>query len=303
MMHEPLVYLNGTFLPQGSVGLSLTDAGFVQGTTIAEQLRTFGGKLFHRDEHLARMRRSLEILGIEPEIGWDTLAEVSEQLVAHNHRLLAAGNDLGLSIFVTPGEYPAYTTPGPSRPTVGLHTYPLPFRLWASKYRSGQSLRTTEIRQVPAVCWPPTVKCRSRMHYYLADRQAAAAEPGSRALLLDLEGYVTEASTANVLLYRADHGLLVPPEATVLAGISQATVLELAQTLGIATAHRSLTLDDVLAADEMLLSSSPLCLLPVTRVNGRAIGSGRPGPVFQRLMTAWNARVGLDIIAQAEQFA
>lgn len=303
MSNEPVVYFNGVYVPQQAVGLSLTDAGFVQGSTIAEQLRTFAGKLFHRDEHLARLRHSLEILGIQPEIGWDQLAEVCLELVARNQRLLPAGHDLGLSMFVTPGEYPSYTSPGPIRPTVCLHTYPLPFRLWAGKYRSGQSLRTTAIRQVPAACWPATLKCRSRMHYYLADRQAAAAEPGARALLLDLDDHVTEASTANVLVYRAAQGLLAPPEATVLPGISQATVFELARSFGIPHAHRNLTLDDVLGADEVLLSSTPLCLLPVTRVNGQPIGSGTPGPLFQRLMAAWNQRVGIDIVAQAEQFA
>lgn len=302
-MDEPVVYLNGEFLPQASAGLSLTDAGFVQGAAVAEQLRTFGGELFHLEGHLARLEQSLEIIGVNPSVSWEDLAEISLELVARNHRLLAPDDDLGLSVFVTPGEYPSYTSPGPIRPTVCLHTYPLPFRLWAAKYRTGQILRTTEIRQVPPQCWPPALKCRSRMHYHLADRFADAAEPGARALLLDLDGWVTEASTANLLIYRAEEGLISPPPSTVLQGISLNVASQLAESLGIPTIHRGLRLEDVLEADEVLLSSTPLCLLPVTRVDGHSIGRGSPGEQFQRLMAAWSGIVGIDIIAQALAFA
>ncbi len=302
-MEEPLVYLNGRLVPQSSASLSLTDAGFVQGSAVAEQLRTFGGVLFHLEEHLARLRHSVAIVGVDPGVGWGELAEVCREVAARNHRLLAPGDDLGLSVFVTPGEYAAYAPPGPTQPTVCVHTYPLPFRLWAAKYGKGQSLRTTPIRQVPPECWPPALKCRSRIHYRLADRLAAAAEPGARALLLDGNDRVTEASTANLLIYRADEGLISPPASAVLQGISLATAFELAGSLGTASIHRELVLADVCEADEVLLSSTPFCLLPVTGVNGRSIGTGMPGRQFRSLMAAWNDKVGIDVIAQAERFA
>jgi branched-subunit amino acid aminotransferase/4-amino-4-deoxychorismate lyase len=141
------------------------------------------------------------------------------------------------------------------------------------------------------------------MHYYLADREAAAREPGARAVLLDQAGCVTEASTANVLAYRGDEGLVSPPRSAVLPGISLATVEELASRLGIATVARPLLPDDLTTADEVLLSSTPLCLLPVVRYDGRPVGRGEPGPVFRGLLEAWNAEVGLDIPAQARRFA
>jgi branched-subunit amino acid aminotransferase/4-amino-4-deoxychorismate lyase len=186
---------------------------------------------------------------------------------------------------------------------VCLHTYPLPFRLWAEKYRTGQILVTTDVEQVSPKSWPPWLKCRSRMHYYLADRQAARLQPGARALLLDAEGFVVEASTANVMIYTSDGGLASPPEHKVLQGISMREVHELAQRLGLPTAERELTPDDVAAADEVLLTSTPMCLLPVTRFDGRPIGDGVPGEVFRRLLAAWNDLVGIDIAAQAERFA
>jgi branched-subunit amino acid aminotransferase/4-amino-4-deoxychorismate lyase len=321
-MGEPLAFLNGQWIPASAAAVSVHDAGFVQGTTIAEQLRTFGGKLFRLQDHLARLARSLEIVGIEPSMTGDQLAGIAEELAAHNHALLSPGDDLGLSIVVTPGVYPTFapqqkprgvkgdspifaetkigTVPQP-QPTVCQHTYRLPFHLWAKKYQEGQRLVTTGVEQVSERCWPPALKCRSRMHYYLADRQAAAIDPQSRAMLLDAQGFVAEASTANVLIYRAGEGLVSPPLPKILRGISLSVAAELAGQLGIPFGERDLALNDEASADEVLLTSTTVCILPVTRLNGRPIGSGRPGTVFSELLAAWSEMVGLDVVAQAEQ--
>jgi branched-subunit amino acid aminotransferase/4-amino-4-deoxychorismate lyase len=141
------------------------------------------------------------------------------------------------------------------------------------------------------------------MHYYLADREAARREPGARAVLLDEQGHVTEASTANVFLYSREHELAAPPAGSVLPGISASVVLRLAAEAGIPAATRPLTPEDLAVADEVLLTSTPWCLLPVTRFEGRPAGRGVPGPVFQRLLSGWSELVGLDISAQAERFA
>src|SRR6185436_5870026 len=95
------------------------------------------------------------------------------------------GDDLGLSIFVTPGAYAAFAPPGPRGPTVGIHTFPVAFGTFAAKYRQGERLATTHVDQVPTTCWPVDLKCRSRMHYFLADREAKLIDPSARALMLD----------------------------------------------------------------------------------------------------------------------
>jgi branched-chain amino acid aminotransferase len=329
-MSRALAFLNGRWIPASEAGVPVNDAGFVQGTTVAEQVRTFAGKLFRLGDHLARLAQSLEIVGIDSGMTLEEIGRIGEELVAHNHRLLAPGDDLGLSIVITPGAYAAFasgdcgTTGGgssnrgkgdspifvdtktgtvPSRATVCLHTYLLPFHLFAGKYREGQALATTDVEQIPAKCWPPTLKCRSRMHYYLADRRVAAADPRARALLLDAEGFVTEASTANVLIYRDGEGLISPRYAGILHGISLGVAVELAGQLGIPFCQRDLTPDDLAAADEVFVTSTTTCVLPVTRFNGRPIGSGRPGAVFLRLLAAWSEKVGVDIVEQAERFA
>lgn len=301
-MNEPIAYLNGRMVPASSAAISPFDAGFVQGASIAEQLRSFRGSLFRLEDHLGRLARSLEITGIAISEPLAQLASIAGELVEHNHALLDPADDLGLGIIVTPGGYPGYGA-SDTGPTILLHTYPLPFHLWHEKYTTGQALAIPATRQVPSVCWPAALKCRSRMHYYLADREAGAMFPGARALLLDLDGHVTEASTANVLVYRAGEGLVSPPHGKVLPGISLAEVTELALQMGVPSSQRDSTPEDLQTAQEILLTSTPMCLLPVVSLDGQRIGAGRPGDLFGRLIQAWSDLVGLDIVAQAQRFA
>ncbi|MHB1035314.1 MAG: aminotransferase class IV [Pirellulales bacterium] len=302
-MHEPLAYLNGRFLPASQAALPVDDTGVVLGATVSEQLRTFGGRLFHRDDHLKRLQRSLGIVGIDPGLDADQLAAIAEELATKNHALLTPGDDLGLAMLVTPGPYATFAHHVATRPTVCLHTFPLPFDQWAAKYTRGQSLVVTGVEQVSPHCWPPELKCRSRMHYYLADRQARAVEPESRALLLDRNGLVTETATANIALYFKDRGLVTPPHAKVLPGISLAVLGGLARSLSVPWGEEEVTPDTVASADEVLITSTPNCVLPVVRFNGRPIGAGVPGDVYRGLLAAWSGLVGLDIAAQARQFA
>jgi branched-subunit amino acid aminotransferase/4-amino-4-deoxychorismate lyase len=302
-MTQPQAYSNGRYLPASEASVSMADGGFVQGTTVAEQLRTFGGRLFRLEAHLDRLFHSLEIVHVDPGLTRDEFIQIARKIAAHNHALLAAGDDLGLVIFVTPGPYVTMVRSSPEAPTVGMHTFPLRFDLWVEKYASGQSLATTDVGQVPADCWPSELKCRSRMHYYLADRQAHARHPGSRALMLDRQGYVTETTTSNVVIYDPQAGLVTPPRRKILPGISLAALAELAGNLGVPMVERDFTPDDLAAAGEVFLTGTSACTLPVVRLNGRPIGGGRPGPMFARLMSAWNDLVALDVIGQARKFA
>lgn len=300
-MSEPLAYLNGKLIPASSAGVPLHDTGFVLGVTVAEQLRTFSGRIFHLEDHLARLRHSLEIVGIDRLVSFDEIADAARKLVVHNHALLQPGDDLGLSIFVTPGPHTTYTRER-SGPSVGLHTYLLPFHLWVRNYDEGVPLVTTEVEQVPSACWPRELKCRSRMHYYLADRLAYEREPGAKAILTDGQGHVLEASTANLVMYRRQEGLISPPRAAVLPGITLEVVRRLSQAVGIPFQERPIRVEEVGSADELILTSTPYCLLPATRFNGHPIAGGLPGEVFRSLIAAWNRSVGLDVVEQARQF-
>lgn len=141
------------------------------------------------------------------------------------------------------------------------------------------------------------MKCRSRMHYYLAEKEVQRADPEASALLLDLTGNVTETSTGNFLM--VEHGVLVSPTLdNILPGISRATVMELANELGIPIVERDISVSAAQAAEEAFLSSTSYCLMPVVKINDATIGDGRPGPVYRRLLAAWSQRVGVDIERQ-----
>jgi branched-chain amino acid aminotransferase len=302
-MPVPQAYLNGNWIPASSAAISVTDAGFILGATVTDQLRTFSGQIFRLEQHLDRLERSLNLIGVDPGLTRQQWKDISHELLQRNARFLAKGNDWGLSIFVTPGIHLSHITAEQSRPTVCLHVYPLPFYLWADKYRAGQALVTTPVHQVSPQCWPPEIKCRSRMHYYLADKQAIKREPDARAVLLDQNGFVTETSTANILIYRKGEGLISPPMENILHGISLIVTFEIANKLGIPYFQQNLTPDDIASADEAILTSTPVCILPVTRFNGRPIGGGYSGEIFHQLLNAWDQLAGIDIACQATRFS
>jgi branched-chain amino acid aminotransferase len=173
----------------------------------------------------------------------------------------------------------------------------LPFDLWAAKMQHGAHVVTPSIRHVPPQCYDPKMKYRSRMHYFLADHEARLVDPDAIALLLDLDGNVTETSGANFLI--VESGTIVSPTLrNILPGISRQTVIELAARLDIPFADRDIQVHSVMNAQEAFLSSTPFCLMPVTRINGVPIADGRPGPLYRRLIEAWSEEVRVDIVAQ-----
>jgi branched-subunit amino acid aminotransferase/4-amino-4-deoxychorismate lyase len=300
---EPIAYLNGRIIPASELSLPVYDAGVVMGVTVSEMVRTFRHRPFRLDDHLDRLLHSLKHARIDIDVGKDELGKVSHDLVEHNARPLDTEDDLGLVIFVTAGPVPTYRRmagwPAQAMPAVCIHTFPLAFDLYAAKMKTGAHLITPSIRQVPAASYDPQMKCRSRMHYYLAQREAQAVEPDATALLLDLNGNVTETNTANFLMVK-DGTIFSPRVAEILPGISRETVFQLADRMQIPFEERKIPLSDALTADEAFLSSTPYCLMPVTRMNGATIGNGVPGPIYRRLMETWSSQVGLDIEKQIE---
>jgi branched-chain amino acid aminotransferase len=247
------------------------------------------------------MFRSLKHVGFEIDLNRDTFTDLVSELVEHNSRLLPSGHDLGISMFITAGMSLLYTSlSGPAaqrKPTVCVHTFPLPFELWAEKYTKGQHVVTPSIRHLPPECLDPKIKSRSRMHWYLADEQARLVDPHAIALLLDRHDNVAETSTANFFIVRQGR-IVTPTGRNALHGISQQVVGELAEQLGIPLDHDDFQTYDVVNAEEAFTSSTPYCMLPVTRINQKPIGEGVPGPVYTQLLTAWSRLVGLDIAIQ-----
>lgn len=298
-MSEPLVYLNGRFVPAAQAHLAIWDAGVVQGATIAEMTRTFGKQLFRFDDHLDRLFSALHLTHMNIGLSRRELSAISLELLTHNARLLDERAELGLVHFVTAGESALYALGRPPRrePTTCAHTFALPFASWAERMRRGVHLLTPSIRQVPPQCWDASMKCRSRMHYYLAEREVHERDAEAWALLLDLAGNVTETNSGNFLM--VERGVLVsPPSDYTRAGVSRAMVLELAEALDIPFLARDIPLAEAMQADEAFLSSTSYCLMPVTKINDVPLGDGRPGPIYRALLSAWSQRVGVDIERQ-----
>ncbi|MEN0110256.1 MAG: aminotransferase class IV, partial [Planctomycetota bacterium] len=280
-------YLNGAWVEDRGLSIPIADPGFAMGVTITERLRTFDGRVWRQWDHRRRLARSAEIVGIDLAAVDEIDAAISEFVTRHEPLRLAAAVD------GQPADWAivAFATPGRGgEPTRCVHGFLLPFGNWADQYRRGVALRTSRHRQTPAECWPTELKCRSRMHYYLADREAAAAEPGTRALLLDGDGFVGEASTANVLAWFGETRQIVSPRLEkVLPGVSVLSVADLAPSLGAEFVQRDLAPEEFAAADEVWLASTSVCLLPVVRLDGAPIGDGTPGPAFTEALGAWNA--------------
>jgi len=300
-MTEPTVYLNGSLVPASQAAIPYYDKGIVLGATVTEMTRTYGQRLFRLGDHLDRLFASMNYAAIDPPIGKTEFREVSERLVRENAARVAPGTELGLIHFVTAGKVELYAgrklTDHEKQPTVCIHTFPLSFEAYAPAMRDGYHLVTPSIRHIPPECLDPKIKYRSRLHWHLAESQSRLVDPKSTPLLLDLQGSITECAGANVLLVK-DDAILSPTLRNILPGVSRKVVIELAAKLRIPFREQDLQLYDVINADEALLSSTPFGLCPATRVNGRPIGNGKPGPVWRRLMDEWSGLVGLDAIAQ-----
>ena len=299
---EPWVYLKDGFVPASEAHLKIYDLGIILGATVTDMTRTYGHEPFRLEDHVARFGRSCKYVELQPPLEPAEIARVAREIIAHNAASLGPNDDLGMVYFITPGESPLYAgsagLSSEAKPTFVIHTFPLPFHLWRRYYTEGVHVVTPSIRHVPPQCVDPKIKCRSRMHWWLADRQTHRVDPKAVSLCLDLDGNVTETSGANFLIARNGR-VIHPSRRHILWGVSMDTVRQLCGELGIGFEEAELQVYDVVNADEAYLASTPFGIAPVTRINGIPIGSGKPdGPILKRLTAAWSKRVGLDIVEQ-----
>ena len=128
------------------------------------------------------------------------------------------------------------------------------------------------------------------------------SRPTTWPILTDKDGNITEGSGYNVFIV-TDGVIRTPTDTAILAGISRDMVLDLAEQLEVPASEEDLQPYDVYTADECFFSSTPFSILPVTYVDRRPIGDGRPGPMTHNLLAAWSEAVGIDVVDQALRFA
>ena len=308
-------YKNGRWLPFRELTWSVTDFGTTQGAMLVERLRTFDGKLVDVDDHLSRLAHGAEILGIPLLAHVAELKELCDHLVRKNRGFIDQQGDLGLVLLISPGD-PGVDCRETLTPTILGHVSPLPFSRLLKWYQFGADLHFSTVRNVPAECWSPSIKTRSRLQYYLADHRdnAPLADPDSSAIekawhssrksnsiavLLSTNGYVTETSISNLLVLGKDGVLRSPPLKDILWGVSLKTVCELAKSIDQPVEFADLHPSAILEAKEILMTGSTGCLWSAVSVEGRSIGDGRPGLLCKRLQEAWQQKIGFSFMTQA----
>jgi branched-chain amino acid aminotransferase len=292
--------VNGEFVPESEAKISIWDAGFQVGHTIFETERTFKHQVFELDAHLERLWRSAKYAGIDPGMSKIELKSVVQQVLEKNLPLIAADDDYWVYQHITGGVFNFFHAPEleSSKATVIVNCFPITFQHYAAYYREGAHLVTSSIRMPPPICQDPKMKSRSRMVYHLADLQAKQTDPDAYCLLLDVEGNLAENRGANVFVVK-DERLFTPTTRNVLDGISRSVVMQLARELGYSVTEKDLQLYDAYTADEVFLTSTSFCILPIARIDHVKIGASLPGGITQRLLAAWSGKVGMDIVEQA----
>ncbi len=298
-MADYTAYFCGEWVPFSQVRIDPLDRGFLVGDCVFDVARTFNGKSFRMREHIDRLYRSLKYVRIDPGLSPDEMERISEEVVSRNEHLRADVGDYQIWQFVTRGRGRWAHKAGP--PAVGVYTRQLGFLRFVHLYRDGAHGVIVRTRSFSPDALDPKVKNFSRMNFNMAELEAADVDPEGWPILTDSRGSVTEGVGYNFFI--VTNGVIrTAGDRGVLQGVSRATVFDLAKELGTPVVEEDFQPYDVYTADEAFFTSTSPCILPVTRVDRRPIGDGRPGPVVARLLRAWSETVGVDIVAQAQHY-
>lgn len=306
-MSSRVVYLNGQIVPEHQAKVSIYDSGLQLGDMAYEVTRTFCHAPFRLREHLARLWHTLGALSIDPGLSPREMERITNDILARNLATEAPDVDWNIIHNVSRGPSGGFQQAFAAEelfPTVAVSCFPLSSRLaaLASAYDQGIDLVVPAQRSIPAELIDPTLKTRSRLHFQLANLQAAAMRPGASAVLTDLRGHLTECTSGNVFLVRG--GELQTPRATnILPGITRDLVLSLARDEKIPSREVDLDPAEARQADEMFVTSTTIGILHARTMDGVTLGDGSIGMTTARLRQALFQAVGLDMAAQARAYA
>ena len=276
-----LIYIDGEFLPKAEAKVSVFDHGLLYGDGVFEGIRSYNGRVFKLDEHLERLYDSAKSIMLEIPISIETMKETVLETLRRNHlreayiRLIITRGvgDLGLD----PDKCPK-----PSIIIIAdkIVLYPQKY------YEDGLEIVTASVRRNYAEAINPRIKSLNYLNNILAKiegKQAGAEE----VLMLNAEGYVVECSGDNIFWIK--NGTLVTPPVHmgILEGVTRNSVIDLAREAGIRVEERVFTRHDLYIADECFLTGTAAEVIPVVKIDQRAIGDAQPGKITQRLITAF----------------
>jgi D-alanine transaminase len=278
-MNDSLCYLNGTYQPLSEAKVPVLDRGFIFGDGIYEVVPVYDGKLFRFDQHLARLSRSLAKIGMPNPLAREQWLELVRKLVA------AYTQDFGdtdqmVYIQVTRGVAKRdHAFPKDVPQTVFAMTSPLPKQSPEARAKGVACITTADFR------WHKgDIKSTSLLGAVLARQMSA--EVGAVETIMFRDGTLTEASASNVWVVK--NGVLAAPvkDHLKLEGIRYGLLEELCAAKGLKLELRPITEAEVRNADELILTSATKEVLPVTMLDGQPVGTGQPGPVYEKTY-AW----------------
>lgn len=278
MANAETVYLNGEYMPLEQARVPVLDRGFIFGDGIYEVVPVYGGHPFRLDHHLARLARSLRLVGMDNPHSDREWAGVLEALIRHN-----GGGDLSLYLQITRGVARRdHAFPPDVPPTIFAMASPLKSPDAETRARGLAAIAIDDPRwrhcDIKSISLLPNVLLRQQ-----------AQEAGADEAILIRDGTITEGAASNVFVVR-DGLLRTPPKGPdLLPGITRDLVLELAGAEGLPAEEATLDRDDLRAADEIWLTSSTKEVMAVTRLDGQPVGDGRPGPVWHRIDAIYQA--------------
>lgn len=281
---DTLCHLNGEFLPLNEARISVLDRGFIFGDGVYDVAPVYGRKLFRFDDHMARLERGLSKIRISNPHDRDAWLALCRRLVSALHEKTGAEDQL-VYVQVTRG--------------VALRDHVMPQGIAPTVFMMANPMKppSADMRRHGVACvtardfrWERgDIKSTSLLGNVLA--RQISADQGVAETLMFRDGWLTEAAASNVWIAH-EGALLGPPKSEhVLEGIRVELLRELCEDVGIAYNLRPISEADVRAADEVLLSSATKEILPVTTLDGEAVGHGalrgKPGPVYARLHEAY----------------
>ena len=293
---EPMVFVNGRLVPASQATVSAFDRGFRWGDGVYDVERTYRGEVFRLRRHMERLYRSLKYTRIDPGISMQQMEEAVLGLVQANRPLLGPEDDYLVTQVVSRGVL--WPPESVGDPTVVIYCEPITFANFAHRYVEGIRVVTPSTRRNPPQSLSPNAKISNKMNHHIADMEAKSIDPEAYALMLDLDGNIAE-GPGNNFLFMSEGRIKIPNRRNVLPGITMSTVLELAEGLGIPTDEGDYTPFAVYNADEAIITSTSVVVLPVAKFNGVSMGDEVPGPITQRLLQAWADLTGIDPVHQA----
>ncbi|MCS7142236.1 MAG: branched-chain-amino-acid transaminase [Aigarchaeota archaeon] len=282
---ETLVYIDGEFYPRSNAKISVFDHGVLYGDGVFEGIRCYNGVVFKLIEHLERLYASAKAIRLNIPLTIDELKDAVIKTLRVNGL-----RDAYIRLVVTRGVGDLGLDPRKcGRPTVFIIAERMDPILGSVAKERGVRVIISSIRRDSIASTSHEIKSLNYLNSILAKLEAINANSDD-AIMLDANGFVSEATGANVFIVK-NRALHTPPvTAAILPGITRRFVMELASSKGIKTYERDITPTELVLADEVFLTGTGAEIVPVVNVNGVSIGEGRPGEVTKTIMEEFDRR-------------